>query len=142
MARPRAPHGTKAALRRHHLDSTRVCDACQAFKDKVDLDVAPASKPKAPTATYEPTPRDDKKPTTRKLDPLRETLDNLSLIEDAMVRTAEDNPDRLGPLSKRRSELITEAIGYGADVEELAVKDPLEQSLETGADLTNVTRIA
>jgi hypothetical protein len=140
MPRPRSPHGTKAAYKRHKVDGDRICDACTAWKE-ADLAGKPFAASKigvrVTPATPIPTPERPKRPKKerREVDLIVETLDNLQLVEDAMVEVSQNDPARLGPLSKRRSELLEELITYGgAEIVERAKAKSDEETAEEKLD--------
>lgn len=113
MARPRKPHGTQAAFRAHKRENTRICDACQAWRDSRDTESATQAAP----AVAESAPKPPKAPLADRLadlDPVEETLDNLDAIKDAIAWARTEDPARLGPLSKRKSELIQELLALKA----------------------------
>jgi hypothetical protein len=133
MGRPRAPHGTRAAYKRHIALKERVCDACEAWR----LGDRPESAKFTPPAVTNPAddapekPKEDVKERLRKIDPLEETLDNLDTIKAAIDWAKNNAQERLGPLSKRRSELIAEIISYGGKMEEAGERPKMEQLLDT-----------
>lgn len=129
MGRPRAPHGTKAAYKRHLVDRSRICDACQAWKDGLHPQNAVITLPAAPETPAEP-PKDTKE-RLRQIDPLAETLDNLDTIKAAIEWAKESAQERLGPLSKRRSELIAEIIAYGGEMKDPEQKPEMEKLLDS-----------
>lgn len=122
MGRPRAPHGTAGAFRRHKDNHEPVCPACLAWKKSFDEDKRVAALPTitdekakrilshyadpiAPPVADRPSKRaaDEakkrkkalkKKAKHRKIDPLHEALDNLTYVEDAMeALSAGDDAD-------------------------------------------------
>lgn len=128
MGRPRAPHGTKAAYKRHLADKSRICDACQAWRDGETPPKPVVSIPRTPESSTEP-PKPAKE-RLRMIDPLEETLDNLDAIKDAIAWARAEDPSKLGPLSKRKSELIAEIIAYGGEFKDPEQKPKMEQILD------------
>lgn len=135
MGRPKAPHGTKGAFRRHKDLHERVCDACQKWKDGESADTAVQTRRFGTTKTVDPTT----------IDPIQDTLENLGYVSDAMAAQEILDPLKIGPLSKRRSELLRELLDMGAiSIPEKGkpAPDALVGALEGGLTLGNVTRIS
>lgn len=133
MARPRKPHGTQAAYKAHLREKTRICDACQAWKDgsraenplaaqkiidspefKAAMEAADA---KRSGKKRETTPENPRSRTSRRIDPLAETFDNLDTVQAALDLALSDDVARVPALSKRKSELIAEITALGGVIE-------------------------
>lgn len=94
----------------------------------------------ASTLIVKVTPRARLHAIDREIDYVQETLSNLQYVEDAM---ADASADKIGPLSKRKSELLRELRDYRAEHEdEKPTIDPIQSALDRGVDLSNVTPIA
>lgn len=133
MGRPKAPCGTESAYRRHKKAGERIDDLCQGWKnaDQAGIELVPVAKAgaKAPKSA---------KRIEREVDFVQETLLNLQFVERAMATAS---ADKIGPLSKRKSELLRELKDYkDAEGTGAPAVDPLEDDLTNGASLENVTQ--
>lgn len=139
MGRPAAPHGTRAAARRHQREKSPLCEPCRKALAEYN-----AGRRQAETSTEDsgPEPRplahlpgamvDDQ----FVLDARRELLENMALVKVAMSKVAENDPLKIVTLSKRHSELLGElrvlaAGGASSPTPEEA--DPFDQFFGGGA---------
>ena len=129
MARPRKPHGTPAAYRAHKRENTRICDACQAYRDGRDVEnplkAAKSEPPATPKAPKTPSGR-----SKRRIDPLAETFDNLDTVQAALDVALADDIARVLALSKRKSELIAEITALGGVIEAEAPEKKLDALID------------
>lgn len=130
MARAKAPCGEYSAYRRHMRDKTPVDAACRAAQVRYAAAQREARESNADTGA----PVVHLPPPSRKatfvLDQRAELVENLELVKTAMESVARDDPSKLGPLSKRRSEIVTEIAAFdGAGTAEV---DPFDAFLASG----------
>lgn len=108
MPRPRAPHGTYAAYRRHLREKTAVCGSCRAAQHDTDRD-RNAKKAEEPVSGVAFVPDDvaveAPEADSPRIDRLRW---NLRLVETAMATV---DPGKLAMLSKQHAALLEEIDG-------------------------------
>lgn len=117
-----------------------MCELCLAWKES-DRTGEPMVRPEPPK-TEKPDNASTVRIRSRNIDFVKETLSNLKLI-DRHLKTAP--VDKVGPLSKRKSELLKELREYQAlvnvNAETKPEVDPLDKALEGGSVMANVTRL-
>jgi hypothetical protein len=117
MARPRAPHGTYAAYKRHLSEKTEVCAPCAAAQRQRTSEIAEARKsdrPKPVTLTIVDAPPTQAATDAAKkaaesgpsrLEVLREAQD---LAKAALSFVAGDDPAKIAPLLRETREIARE----------------------------------
>jgi hypothetical protein len=134
MGRPKALCGTAAAARRHERLHEPLDDACRAALD-AEKGVGAGEPEPRPLAMLPGARVADEKVD---LDARSELLANMALVRAAMEKVTEADPLKIGPLSKRHSELVAELRALGAappaggPVETPREADPFEQLFGPG----------